>query len=138
MSVMNITSENFEQEIMESDRPVLLDFWASWCGPCRMVSPIVDEIAEDHPEIRVGKINVDEQPELAGQFGVMSIPSLFYMENGKVVRKTMGAKTGDPEIHWKISSSGLLCIRQCGKPLPVQDLHSPPGKPYQALGLEIL
>ena len=71
MSVMNITSENFEQEIMGSDRPVLLDFWASWCGPCRMVSPIVDEIAEDHPEIRVGKINVDEQPELAGQFGVM-------------------------------------------------------------------
>ena len=64
MSVMNITSENFEQEIMGSDRPVLLDFWASWCGPCRMVSPIVDEIAEDHPEIRVGKINVDEQPEL--------------------------------------------------------------------------
>ena len=61
MSVMNITSENFEQEIMGSDRPVLLDFWASWCGPCRMVSPIVDEIAEDHPEIRVGKINVDEQ-----------------------------------------------------------------------------
>ena len=79
MSVMNITSENFEQEIMGSDRPVLLDFWASWCGPCRMVSPIVDEIAEDHPEIRVGKINVDEQPELAGQFGVMRIPSEFYM-----------------------------------------------------------
>lgn len=91
MSVMNITSENFEQEIMGSDHPVLLDFWAAWCGPCRMVSPIVDEIAEDHPEIRVGKINVDEQPELAGQFGVMSIPSLFYMENGKVVHKTMGA-----------------------------------------------
>lgn len=65
MSVMNITSENFEQEIMGSDHPVLLDFWAAWCGPCRMVSPIVDEIAEDHPEIRVGKINVDEQPELA-------------------------------------------------------------------------
>ena len=91
MSVMNITSENFEQEIMGSDRPVLLDFWASWCGPCRMVSPIVDEIAEDHPEIRVGKINVDQQPELAAQSAVMTIASLLYIENGKVVRKTMGA-----------------------------------------------
>ena len=130
MSVMNITSENFEQEIMGSDRPVLLDFWVSWCGPCRMVSPIVDEIAEDHPEIRVGKINVDEQPELAGQFGVMSIPSLFYMENGKVVRKTMGAMPKQEILRF----IGKLA----GKPLPVQDLHSPPGKPYQALGLEIL
>ena len=86
MSVMNITSENFEQEIMGSDRPVLLDFWASWCGPCRMVSPIVDEIAEDHPEIRVGKINVDEQPELAGQFGVMSIPCFTWKTEKSSVR----------------------------------------------------
>ena len=92
MSVMNITSENFEQEIMGSDRPVLLDFWASWCGPCRMVSPIVDEIAEDHPEIRVGKINVDEQPELAKQFGIMSIPTLMVFKDGKLVNQAMGAR----------------------------------------------
>ena len=92
MAVITITKENFETEVLKSAQPVLLDFWAAWCGPCRMVSPIVDEIAEDHPEIRVGKINVDEQPELAGQFGVMSIPSLFYMENGKVVRQAVGAR----------------------------------------------
>ena len=92
MSVMNITSENFEQEIMGSDHPVLLDFWAAWCGPCRMVSPIVDEIAEDHPEIRVGKINVDEQPELAAQFNVMSIPPLVVMKHGQVASQMVGAR----------------------------------------------
>lgn len=92
MSVLVINKENFENEIIRSDKPVLLDFWASWCGPCRMVSPIVDEIAEEHPEYKVGKVNVDEQPELAAAFQVMSIPSLFILKDGKVVNQSTGAK----------------------------------------------
>ena len=82
MSVITITKENFEQEVLHSDKPVLLDFWASWCGPCRMVSPIVDEIADETSSIKVGKVNVDEQPELAAQFQVMSIPTLMVFKNG--------------------------------------------------------
>lgn len=92
MKAMNITSENFQKEIMESDKTVLLDFWASWCGPCRMVSPIVDEIAEETPTVKVGKVNVDEQGELASAFGVMSIPTLVVMKNGKVVNRATGAR----------------------------------------------
>ena len=92
MSVLHITKENFENEVLKSDRPVLLDFWASWCGPCRMVSPIVDEIAEERTDIKVGKINVDEQGELAQQFGVMSIPTLAVVEGGKVVEQAVGAR----------------------------------------------
>lgn len=91
MSVKVITKNNFQKEVLESDKPVLLDFWASWCGPCMMVSPIVDEIADEHPEIKVGKINVDEQPELASAFQVMSIPSLFVVKDGKVARHATGA-----------------------------------------------
>lgn len=92
MSVITVTKENFENEILKADKTVLLDFYADWCGPCRMVSPIVDEIAKEHPEFKVGKVNVDEQPELAAQFGVMSIPSLFVMKNGEIVEQSLGAK----------------------------------------------
>lgn len=92
MSVLTVTKENFENEILKSEKTVLLDFWASWCAPCRMVSPIVDEIALEHPEYKVGKVNVDEQPELAASFSVMSIPSLFVLKDGKVVNSSVGAK----------------------------------------------
>ena len=92
MSVININKNNFQNEVLNSEKPVLLDFWASWCGPCRMVSPIVDEIAAERSDIKVCKINVDEQPELAAQFGVMSIPTLVVMKGGKVVNKMVGAR----------------------------------------------
>ena len=92
MSAININKNNFRNEVLDSEKPVLLDFWASWCGPCRMVSPIVDEIAAERGDIKVGKVNVDEQPELAGQFGVMSIPTLVVMKGGKVVNQMVGAR----------------------------------------------
>ena len=92
MSVININNNNFQDEVMHSEKLVLLDFWASWCGPCRMVSPIVDEIAADRSDIKVCKINVDEQPELAARFGVMSIPTLVVMKNGKVINQAVGAR----------------------------------------------
>jgi thioredoxin 1 len=92
MAVVTITKENFETEVLQSAQPVLLDFWATWCGPCRMLSPIVDEVAEERADVKVGKVNVDEQPELASQFGVMSIPTLLVFENGKLVNQSVGAK----------------------------------------------
>ena len=92
MSVTNINKNNFQNEVLNSEKPVLLDFWAPWCGPCRMVSPIVDEIAAERGDIKVGKVNVDEQPKLAAQFGVMSIPALVVMKGGKVANQMVGAR----------------------------------------------
>lgn len=95
MSVMNITKENFQKEVLESDKPVLVDFWATWCGPCRMVSPIVDEIAQERDDIKVCKVNVDEQAELAMGYQVMSIPTLMVIKKGQVINQSIGAKTKD-------------------------------------------
>ena len=92
MSVLTITSENFEAEVLNSDKPVLIDFWASWCGPCRMLSPVVDQIAEEVTTVKVGKINVDDEGELAQRFGIMSIPSLLLFKNGEVVATSVGVK----------------------------------------------
>ena len=95
MSVLNIDNTNFEAEVLNSTKKVLVDFWASWCGPCRMVGPIVEEIANERPDIKVCKINVDEQPELAAKFGIMSIPTLMVFENGKLVNQSAGARPKD-------------------------------------------
>ena len=92
MDTIAITKENFEAEVVQSDKPVLIDFWAVWCGPCRMVSPVVDEIAAENDNIKVGKINVDEQPELAMKFNIMSIPTLMLFKGGEPVGMTVGAQ----------------------------------------------
>lgn len=93
MSVLTITNDNFDSEVLASDKPVLVDFWASWCGPCRMVSPIVDEIAEETDAVKVCKINVDEQPELAEKYQIMSIPTLMVVKNGQIAEHSVGVKS---------------------------------------------
>lgn len=92
MSVLTITKENFNTEVMNSDKPVLLDFWAAWCGPCRMLSPVIDEIAGERSDIKVGKINIDEQEDLAAKFGVMSIPTLIVIKDGKIANQSVGVR----------------------------------------------
>lgn len=92
MNTITITKDNFDAEVLQSAQPVLLDFWAEWCGPCRMLAPVLDQIAAERTDIKVGKVNVDEQPELARQFGVMSIPTLVVMKNGEAVAQSVGVQ----------------------------------------------
>lgn len=90
--ITNITKDNFENEVLKADKPVLVDFWAAWCGPCKMIAPAVEEVAKDHPEIKVCKLNIDDEPQLAMQYGVMSIPTLMVVKNGEVAQTAIGLR----------------------------------------------
>ena len=90
MAEITLTEQNFTEEVLQSDKPVLIDFWATWCGPCKMLAPVIAQLAEEHPEIKVGKVNVDEQPRLAGQFGIASIPTVIVIKNGQITGSSMG------------------------------------------------
>ncbi len=92
MSIVNLTMENFQREVLNSDKPVLVDFWASWCGPCRMVAPLVEQIATENADVKVGKVDIDAQPELANAFRVMSIPTLMVFKDGKMAKSAVGAR----------------------------------------------
>ena len=100
MAVINITEENFEAEVLQSDKPVLLDFWAVWCGPCQIMAPIVDEVAAERGDIKVGKVNVDEQGKLAARFDVMSIPTLMVFKGGRVVHSSVGVRPKEEVLAW--------------------------------------
>ncbi len=91
MEILHITKDTFQKEVLESDKTVLLDFWATWCGPCRMIAPVLEEVAQEREDVKVCKINVDEEPELAQQFQIMSIPTLIVMEQGRITNKALGA-----------------------------------------------
>lgn len=95
MAVINITKDSFETEVIKSDKPVIIDFWAAWCGPCQMMGPVIEELSEEFTDIKFVKLNVDMEPELAAQFNVMSIPTFIRIENGKEVKKTLGAMPKD-------------------------------------------
>ena len=108
MAVLTITKDNFASEVLNSDKPVLIDFWASWCGPCRMMSPVVDDIADTTPAVKVGKVNVDEQPALAAQFGVQSIPTLIVFKGGQITGQSLGAKPKGAVLDFLRQSGALL------------------------------
>ena len=114
MAVMTVTKENFQEEVIQAGCPVLLDFWATWCGPCRMVSPIVDEIGAEVTDAKVGKVNVDEQPELAQAFGIASIPTLLVIRDGRTVNRAVGVRSKEEILQATALFAQSLFLSFCG------------------------